>query len=136
MPLIGNTIASGFYFGASSETIERAKELRMNMTPAEAYLWSQLRRKSMNGFRFRRQHPVSRFIVDFYCHAGRLVIEIDGNIHDTSQQKEHDLDRSYELEKLGLRVIRFTNAQVFDENALVLRTIWLHLENKTTNKSL
>jgi very-short-patch-repair endonuclease len=70
-----------FYFGASPELIEKAKVLRKSMTDAETILWDHLRRKEMEGFRFRRQHPVNRFILDFYCHPLRLAIEADGGIH-------------------------------------------------------
>ena len=135
MALLGKTIPSGFYFGASHEIIKRSKELRKNMTPAENYLWQQLRRKSMNGYRFRRQHPIWRFIVDFYCHSEKLVIEIDGDIHETAVQKERDENRTYELEKRGLRVVRFSNRQVLEENELVLKTIWLHLQEANNNCS-
>ncbi len=128
MVLLGNTTSPGFYFGASQKIIEMAKDLRKSMTPAENHLWQQLRRNSMNGYHFRRQHPIWRFVVDFYCHCSRLVIEIDGEVHETPEQKERDENRTYELEKLGLKVIRFTNQQVFEENALVLKTIWLNLQ--------
>jgi very-short-patch-repair endonuclease len=133
MALLGKTIPTGFYFGASTEIIERAKELRKSMTAAENYLWQQLRRNNMNDYRFRRQHPIWRFIVDFYCHSEKLVIEIDGDIHETADQRERDENRTFELEKRGLRVVRFSNRQVLEENELVLKTIWLHLQE--TNKN-
>jgi len=80
----------------------------------------------MNGIRFRRQHPVRNFIVDFYCHSAYLVIEIDGSIHREEEQAERDVNRTYDLESLGLHVIRFTNEEVISDIDNVLKTI----ENK------
>jgi very-short-patch-repair endonuclease len=88
-----------------------ARELRTNPTPAEDRLWQALRRKHVGGLRFRRQHVFERFIVDFYCPAARLVIEVDGDIHD--QQQAYDALRTEFLESLGLRVLRFRNEDVF-----------------------
>ena len=73
----------------------------------------KLKKKQICGLRFRRQHPIDIFIVDFYCHAARLVVEIDGEIHN--QQEEYDNGRSAEMEKFGIRVIRLTNKEV-EEN--------------------
>jgi very-short-patch-repair endonuclease len=87
-----------------------AKELRRNMTMAEHAMWEALRRNSLDGLHFRRQHVIAGFIVDFYCHAARLVVEIDGPVHE--QQRDHDVERSGILESYGLRVIRFTNDEV------------------------
>lgn len=74
-------IEKEMFFGASPKIFQRATELRKNMTEAERILWSALRRKQLSGKRFRRQHPIETFIVDFYCHEARLVIEVDGGIH-------------------------------------------------------
>lgn len=116
-------IWENFYFGASPEIIRRARLLRMNMTLAEKALWELLRRKGLNGIRFRRQHPISCFIVDFYCHRAGLVIEIDGDVHSEKEQSERDEDRTSELEKLGLRVIRFENEEVLINTLGVLAKI-------------
>lgn len=88
-----------------------ARELRKNPTPAEDKLWQYLRRKQVHGTRFRRQHVFERFIVDFYCADAHLVIEVDGDIH--RQQQEYDALRTQFLESLGLRVVRFSNEDVF-----------------------
>ncbi len=87
-----------------------AREMRKNPTPAEEKLWQRLRRKQMLGYKFRRQHALERFIVDFYCHDAGLVIEVDGPIHQYTP--EEDAIRQEFLESLGLRVLRFTNEQV------------------------
>ena len=70
----------------------RARQLRQEQTPAELHLWERLRDRQFHGFKFRRQHAVGRFIVDFYCPTRRLIIELDGLIHN--QQIEHDLERT------------------------------------------
>ncbi len=111
------------FFGASPEIFKRASELRKNMTEAEVILWSALRRKQIKGKRFRRQHPIERFIVDFYCHDSRLIIEADGGIHKALEQKEYDIGRSIELEKFGLKIIRFTNEQIKNNLAETLEEI-------------
>lgn len=87
-----------------------AREMRKAPTQAEDALWQRLRRHGVLGFKFRRQHPVDRFIVDFFCTDARLVIEVDGPIHDYSP--EGDALRQEFLEGLGLRVLRFTNDEV------------------------
>jgi very-short-patch-repair endonuclease len=91
------------------ELKKRARLLRSKCTPSESELWSKIRRKSL-GFEFHRQVPVDEFIVDFYCHELRLAIEIDGSVHDSTQ--EYDLWRQRKLEKLGVVVIRFDNEDV------------------------
>lgn len=85
---------------ASRPIRQRARELRQELTPAERKLWAALRNKKLNGLKFRRQHPIDRFIVDFYCAAHKLVVEVDGDIHDT--QPERDAERSALLEQQGI----------------------------------
>ena len=93
----------------TKEKLQRAKELRREMTPAEKLLWQEVRAKKL-GVRFRRQQIIQGFIVDFYCHKAGLVIEVDGDIHDL--QKEEDERREKVLSALGLRVVRFGNDEV------------------------
>ncbi len=112
-----------FYFGASPDIIAKARILRKNMTPAEEVLWDHLRRKAMENYRFRRQHPVDRFILDFYCHALRLAIEIDGEVHDNPDQLEYDKGRTIELERLGITVLRFRNEEILQNIDFVMDTI-------------
>ena len=89
--------------------LKLAKELRRNMTPAERRLWSALRRNQLDGFHFRRQQIIDGFIVDFYCHAAGLVVEVDGPIHDRTEQAEYDAERDRTLETRGLRLLRIRN---------------------------
>ena len=107
----------------SPDKIQRAKELRQKMTSAEKILWQHLRAKRFHGLKFRRQQIIAGFIVDFYCHSLRLIIEVDGKIHN--KQKEQDLERESILKAKGLQVIRFTNQQVIEDVETVLRAIAL-----------
>ncbi|MCF8309423.1 MAG: endonuclease domain-containing protein [Bacteroidales bacterium] len=108
------------FYGAKPHLFEKAKELRKNMTPEEQKLWDRLRKKQL-GVRFRAQHPIERFIVDFYCHQLKLVIEVDGDIHNF--QKEYDLGRNIEIEKYGIKVLRFKNSQIERHIDKVINTI-------------
>jgi very-short-patch-repair endonuclease len=101
--------------------VARAKELRDTMTPAERYLWQQVRANRLDGWHFRRQQIIDGFIVDFYCHQANLVIEIDGPIHDTQQMA--DAEREAILTRTGLTVLRFTNREVMGNVRLVLTQI-------------
>jgi very-short-patch-repair endonuclease len=103
-------IEKPMYYGATPAIFERAFRLRKNMTPAEELLWEKLKGKQIAGVRFRRQHPISRYIVDFYCHAAKLVIELDGKIH--LAKKEQNIERTKEIENLGIQLIRFNNEEV------------------------
>ena len=109
------------------EIKQRARVMRRNPTPAEDMLWKRIRRKQVGGFRFRRQFAIERFIVDFYCFEARLVLEIDGAIHDEPGHAEYDNQRQQYLEALGMRVLRFTNAQVTNDAEAVVEFIrdWL-----------
>ena len=109
------------FYNAKPHIFEKAKMLRKNMTKAEEILWNQLRRKKLLGLRFRPQHPIDIFIADFYCHPVKLVIEVDGGIHKSSEQKEYDLGREGELENWGIRVIRFTNGEIENNIKQVLK---------------
>ena len=100
------------FFGADAKTLRAAAILRKNMTLAELVLWKKLKDREIFKVKFRRQHPVGIYIVDFYCHELSLVIEIDGEIHNFPENKKSDLIRSDYLQNLGLKVIRFTNDQV------------------------
>ncbi len=115
------------FYRASSQLFEKAKKLRETMTPAELILWDCLRNSKLSGFRFKAQHPIKYFIADFYCHAARLVIELDGSVHDSLDQQEYDTNRTYVLEEFGLTVIRFRNEEVMHNLTTVLSEIAEHL---------
>ena len=100
-----------------------ARRLRREMTPGERILWTRLRRKQVLGIPFYRQRPLGRFIVDFYASAVRLVIEIDGGVHDGSAARARDAERDRMLNEAGLRVIRFRNCEVENNIDGVVRRI-------------
>ena len=107
-----------------------SRTLRSNMTDAEQLLWSKLRRKQILGVQFNRQKPVAGFIVDFYCAAANLVIELDGSQHAEPEQHIKDKDRNQKLKALGLEVLRFNNHQVLTELAAVMDVVFEVVEKK------
>ena len=100
------------FYGASKKIFLRAVELRNNMTKAEEVLWKELKKKEIFKARWKRQHPIDIFIVDFYCHKYKLVIEVDGDIHLNEEIKERDDGREHDIEKLGIKILRFTNDEI------------------------
>ena len=102
---------------------EPGRSLRTNMTDAEQALWHHVRRKQVHGTPFYRQKPLLSFVVDFYCPAAKLVIEIDGSQYYEEEHRIADQARDTALAKLGLRVLRFDNRQVLLETAAVLGII-------------
>ena len=116
------------YFNAKAETLEAARLLRENMTAPEKSLWERLKGKQVCGVRFRRQHPIDFFIAYFYCHEARLVIEVDGVIHD--RKTGWDDGRTAEMEKYDIKVIRFTNDEVENNIEYVLSRIELIIKER------
>ena len=102
---------------------EKRKALRNNLTSSEAALWIHLRRSNLKGRKFRRQHSIENFIVDFYCPSERLIIELDGAYHLDFAQQNYDAERSKILENLGFKIIRFENKLVFEDLEDVLNSI-------------
>jgi very-short-patch-repair endonuclease len=109
----------------ASERREFARNLRKQTTRAEDILWERLRGSRFHGAKFRRQVPLDRFVVDFYCHAAKLVVELDGKQHEWFS--DYDAGRTEVLERVGLRVIRFTNAEVCDDLDSALLRIYAEL---------
>ncbi|HET8808914.1 MAG TPA: endonuclease domain-containing protein [Flavobacteriaceae bacterium] len=105
------------------------KKLRNNGTSAEVFLWTQLQKKKLKGRKFRRQHSIKNYIVDFYCPSERLIIELDGQVHFSQQAQEKDRERTRVLESLGFKVIRFENKMVFDFLPSVLKEIEDNFKN-------
>jgi len=98
---------------------QRARQLRKTMTEAEQALWAKLRRRQVHGHKFRRQHPLGGYIVDFVCLDKKLVVEVDGGQHD--EQHDEDVRRTRWLEQRGFQVMRFWNHQVLTELDAVIR---------------
>ncbi|MGM5470349.1 endonuclease domain-containing protein [Flavobacteriaceae bacterium LMO-SS05] len=106
--------------------MERRKALRNNSTSAEAALWKHLRRSQLDGRKFRRQHSIENYIVDFYCASEQLIVELDGSVHFNFVQQNKDRERTKRLETLGFRVVRFENKEVFENLTSVLGEIVLN----------
>jgi very-short-patch-repair endonuclease len=109
--------------------LERARSMRHSPAPAEQKLWDCLRARQLNGFKFRRQHSVGRYIADFYCAECRLVVELDGESHDRSF--EHDRARTDWLERNAYAVVRYSNTDVYDNLDDVLLAILKECESRT-----
>ena len=110
---MSNLNNSDFHLPYNPKLVDRAKQLRKNMTAAEKKLWYGYLRNCK--FRVLRQRPIAHFIVDFYCPSLKLVREIDGDSHFTDNAQEYDLERTKILQGYGLQVLRFTNIQVLSE---------------------
>lgn len=111
------------FYGAKPEIFEKAATLRNNMTEAEKILWEKLKDRNLFPSKFRRQHPIDIFIVDFYCHNAKLVVELDGKYHLKRDQREYDIGRSAEIESWGLKIIRFANEEVINNSDNVVLQI-------------
>jgi very-short-patch-repair endonuclease len=109
---------SDFYYNT-----ETAKYLRRKETKAEKLLWNRLRNKQVDGLKFRRQHPIGYFVTDFYCHELKLIIELEGKIHDEIEQKEYDKLRKELIESWEYKIIDFKNEQIYKNMDSVIRTI-------------
>jgi very-short-patch-repair endonuclease len=108
-----------------------ARTLRQNSTDAERWLWSRLRKRQLEGYRFRRQAPLGSYVVDFACLAARLVVEVDGGQH--SWRTEQDAARTSWLQANGFQVLRFWNNEVLTSTDGVLETIRQALRDRATD---
>jgi len=105
------------------ELKENRKELRNNLTSAEATLWKYLQRKQLEGRKFRRQHSIGNYIVDFYCAEEKITIELDGAYHLDFARHNYDMERTKYIEKQGITELRFENKLVFEDIEVVLDMI-------------
>lgn len=107
--------------GADEPSIKRSRQLRRTMTPAETRLWAALRNRQLDGLKFRRQQALGPYILDFVCAEKRLIVEVDGAVHD--DQMDYDAARTEHLNAYGYRIVRFRNDEVLNELGTVLETI-------------
>jgi len=103
--------------------------LRRDLTDAESKLWQDLRGRRLQGYKFRRQHPIDDYVADFACIPAKLVIEIDGATHSTEEELTHDARRTEVMKILGWRLIRFTNEDVYEDVDGVVEAIYHALKN-------
>ncbi len=99
------------HYGATAEIFQIAERLRRDMTNTEKILWERLYKNQL-GVRIKRQHPIWKFIADFYCHEVKLIIEIDGGIHLRPENKQYDISREIILKEFQIEILRFTNEEV------------------------
>ncbi len=120
----------GMHQDAPPKLFEFARYNRENPTQTEAILWEALRDKKLAGHKFRQQHPIGAYIIDFYCHSAKLAIEVDGGYHLANEQAEYDKNRTLDLARVGIQELRFTNQQVIYDLGKVLELILKNLERK------
>lgn len=108
---------------ATGKLYQYGRELRQDSTDAEKLLWAELRNRRLKGLKFRRQHPLDKFIVDFYCNEKKLVVELDGAVHDEKINKDYDEARTALLAGLNVFVLRFRNEEVINNMKEVLKKI-------------
>jgi very-short-patch-repair endonuclease len=111
--------------------VERAKQLRTHQTNAEGVLWQALRNRKLARWKFRRQHAIGRFIVDFVCLDAKLIVEVDGATHSTDAERAKDCARTQVLEACCFHVLRFWNAEISSNLNGVMETILAELEHRT-----
>ncbi len=119
------------YRGTTTQIEANAVDLRKAQTPTEAVLWDRLRNRQLDGLKFRRQHPIGRYILDYYCAELKLAVELDGESHESRQQ--YDLARTAWLNELGIEVLRFQNMEVVLDINAVLECI--RVRSLTSNPS-
>jgi very-short-patch-repair endonuclease len=107
---------------------ERRQELRNKPTEAEAHLWKIIQHSKLEGRKFRRQHSVGYYILDFYCPEERLAIEIDGDSHEKNESKQYDVSRTKFLESIGIKVLRLRNKEVLNSIECVIKEIQKNLK--------
>ena len=112
--------------------IHFARKLRTNQTKAERLLWSRLRRRQLDGFKFRRQHPLGIYVCDFVCLEAALIVELDGSQH--LDQAPHDLHRDAALRAQGFRILRFWNGDVMSQTGSVPETIFEALHHEEMDR--
>jgi very-short-patch-repair endonuclease len=132
MVYLGKTRARDMFINAKSELFQLAREMRKNPTDAEKLLWTHLRKLRAEGIIFRRQHPIDFFIADFFCHSLKLIIEVDGGIHSIISSIAHDDSRSGELERFGIKIIRFKNEEIINNIDSVTSNIKLIIRELTS----
>jgi very-short-patch-repair endonuclease len=120
---MANTFNRNLHLDANRKLYQYARDLRGSQTLPEDILWQYLRSRRLDGLKFRRQHPLVEYVADFYCHEKKLVIELDGAVHDTEVNKDYDEARTNWLADLDVTVIRFRNKDVLHNLESVITAI-------------
>ena len=122
--------AHPIYFGANPRILKLAGELRNTMTRSENYLWSELRNKKVLGYKFRRQHPVGAYVLDFFCNEANLNIELDGSQHGQPSPQAVDIERDKFLASHEIKVLRYWNAELRRNKQMIRDVIWRELQQR------
>lgn len=115
--------------GAPPTIFSKAKKLRNEMTEVEMLMWEKLRSNRFHGYKFRRQHPISIYVADFYCHQFNLIIEVDGEYHNETNQLNRDEERTKDLNFQGMKILRFTNDEIKNDINAVLKKIKEYIDD-------
>ena len=118
------------FYDATPNSFEKTRWLRDNTTKHEQMLWEYLQKSKILAVRIKRQHPIGTYIADFYCHAAKLVIELDGAVHDSADAKSYDEERTCNLKLDGLKVIRFSNEQIEKDLTNVIVVITKEIQER------
>ncbi|HTA27029.1 MAG TPA: diphthine--ammonia ligase [Bacteroidia bacterium] len=119
---------AAFYYGSKQDIFNKTRKLRRESTYTESLFWEVIRNGKVDGFKFRRQHPISSFIADFYCHEAKLIIELDGDVHEVEEVKKRDKIRERVLIEYGLTILRFTNEEVLSDLDKVIEKVREYLK--------
>lgn len=128
-----NAQQPSMFYGATPITFERAKKLRKNLTNEERLVWEFLKSRPQS-FKFRKQHPIGFYIADFYCHALKLVIEIDGEYHLNPDQKNDDILREKQMSEWNITTLRFTNDRVSSQFDIVKAEILKFIRGRSRGR--
>ncbi len=123
-------------FDRTPNKTKTARKLRVEQTPAEAKLWSRLRKSAVEGIAFRRQHPIGDYVLDFYAPSVRLAVELDGSQHNDTTHQARDQRRDTWFAEKGIRTLRFWNLDVLKDIETVLDTIWSAVSEATPTPTL
>ena len=121
-------MAESMFYGSSPIIFANAKRLRSELTGSEVIFWGLLK-QYFSDYKFRRQHPISQYIADFYCHKLKIIVEIHGGIHLSNEVKNNDNVRDDFMESLGLKIIRFTNDEVCKNGEIVVKELREFIES-------
>jgi very-short-patch-repair endonuclease len=124
MTSVGTGVNQRDYPPIPPELVLFARDLRSRQTDAERFMWYLLRGRRLAGLKFRRQHPIAPYVLDFYCHEVCLAVALDGGRHNTPDARRYDQARSQSLQNRGICVLRFWNFEIFDNTDGVIEAIW------------
>lgn len=125
-----------FYHGAIASLFKNARILKHESTESEQILWKELKAKRFLGLKFRRQHPIDKFVVDFLCNEYKLIVDVDGGIHNEESVKERDIKRENILRELGWGIIRFSNEEIHYNISSVLEKLASFIKNNSSLSNL